>query len=97
MPQNAWPLSDVVVEFAQPPCVAVVGRMKAGRSTLSNVLPETAISLAAGDECAEVVYVFQPGAYPHGRGEPARRGKSRSGGARRHAGQGMPAGEGMGA
>lgn len=86
MPRSAWPLSDVVVEFArqvarsgdfdlaaagkraqerleQPLCVAVVGRMKAGKSTLLNALLETAISPTAGGECTEVVYVFAPGAY----------------------------------
>lgn len=86
MPRSAWPLSDVVVEFArqvaqsgdfelaaagkraqerleQPLCVAVVGRMKAGKSTLLNALLETAISPTAGGECTEVVYVFQPGLY----------------------------------
>jgi hypothetical protein len=84
MPRSAWPLSDVVVEFAgqvaksgdfalaaagrraqerleQPLCVAVVGRMKAGKSTLLNALLETAISPTAGGECTEVVYVFQHG------------------------------------
>lgn len=84
MPRSAWPLSDVVVEFAgqvakssdfalaaagrraqerlaQPLCVAVVGRMKAGKSTLLNALLETAISPTAGGECTEVVYVFSHG------------------------------------
>jgi hypothetical protein len=47
--------------LAQPLCVAVVGRMKAGKSTLLNALLETAISPTAGGECTEVVYVFQHG------------------------------------
>jgi Dynamin family len=49
--------------LAQPLCVAVVGRMKAGKSTLLNALLETAISPTAGGECTEVVYVFHPGSH----------------------------------
>ncbi|TDV56157.1 dynamin family protein [Actinophytocola oryzae] len=47
--------------LGQSLCVAVVGRMKAGKSTLLNALLETAISPTAGGECTEAVYVFEPG------------------------------------
>lgn len=82
MPPNAWPLSEVVIEFAeqvsrstraplaeagrralgrlrQPLCVAVIGRVSAGKSTLLNALLETAISPTDGRECTEVVSVFR--------------------------------------
>jgi hypothetical protein len=51
------------LRLRQPLCVAVVGRVSAGKSTMVNALLGEAISPTAGGECTTVVYAFRHGRY----------------------------------
>ena len=47
--------------LGRPLCVALVGRVSAGKSTLLNALLSTAVSPTSDDECTKVVYSFSYG------------------------------------
>lgn len=58
-PALAHAANRAVERLRRPLCVAVVGRVSSGKSTLVNALLGTAVSQTSGRECTKVVYVFR--------------------------------------
>jgi len=59
-----------VERLRRPLCVAVVGRVSSGKSTLLNALLGRSVSPTAGGECTKVLYSFRHGMWDYAVAEP---------------------------